>query len=298
MRGSVLLRPISAKYVEALLGQEYTCLMPFNEALFWFGLTAAGTGFYYLFEASVKRPLLHSAVTVIGVLACAYSVYHYHHPESPAIHLWMILLILTWALVGYSIYISRRVRHFEFSPPPEIDEATRQSVAYQNKLIELGRNIDGVLNPVQIEAIQLSTKLLEFVKGLGNPPAPKYTREQYDKMPSSEMKKLIQAEDGDWIEACTYYGTGDFQLSTQGYSNQIIARCNRLLPWYEKVRARYALEFQQQVENLRNRFAIEGMSDHALTMPVQGRDGIKTIKAIASKLWELAYTVTEKRNQP
>ena len=116
-------------------------------------------------------------------------------------------------------------------------------------------------------------------------------------MPSSEMKKLIQAEDGDSIEACTYYGTGDFQLSTQGYSNQIIARCNRLLPWYEKVRARYALEFQQQVENLRNRFAIEGMSDRAYDASA-GQRCIKTIKAIASKLWELAYTVTEKRNQP
>jgi hypothetical protein len=112
------------------------------------------------------------------------------------------------------------------------------------------------------------------------------------------MRKLIEAEDGDWFEACTYYGTGDFQLSAQGYSNQIIARCNRLLPWYEKVRARYALDFKDQVEKLHNRFAVEGASDDTLLIAIQGRDGIKKIKAIASKLWELAYTISEKRNEP
>jgi hypothetical protein len=46
-------------------------------------------------------------LTVIGVLACAYTVYRDSHPESPAIHLWVILLVLTWALLGYNVYLRR-----------------------------------------------------------------------------------------------------------------------------------------------------------------------------------------------
>jgi hypothetical protein len=87
--------------------------MPFNQALFWFGLTAFGTGLYFLFEASVKR-LYSIGVTVLGVLACAYTVYRDSHPESPAIHLWVILLVLTWALLGCNIYFRR------FHPSKEV----------------------------------------------------------------------------------------------------------------------------------------------------------------------------------
>ena len=81
--------------------------MPFNEALFWFGLTAFGTGLYFLFEATVKR-LYSIGVTVIGFLACAYAEYRHYHPELPVIQLWVILLVLTWALLGYNIYTRRR----------------------------------------------------------------------------------------------------------------------------------------------------------------------------------------------
>jgi hypothetical protein len=80
--------------------------MPFNEALFWFGITGFGTGLYFWVEASVKR-LYSVGLTVVGVLACAYSVYRHYYPEITAINLWVILLILTWALLGYSIYLAR-----------------------------------------------------------------------------------------------------------------------------------------------------------------------------------------------
>lgn len=80
--------------------------MPFNEALFWFGLTAFGTGLYALFEPAVKR-LYSIGITVIGLLACAYAEYRHYHPEFPAVRLWVILLLLTWAFLGYSIYIRR-----------------------------------------------------------------------------------------------------------------------------------------------------------------------------------------------
>jgi hypothetical protein len=87
--------------------------MPFNEALFWFGLTAFGTGLYFLFEATVKR-VYSIGVTVIGVLACVYAEYRHYHPEIPGVPLWVILLLLTWALLGYSIYLRR-------SRPPSVE---------------------------------------------------------------------------------------------------------------------------------------------------------------------------------
>ena len=82
--------------------------MPFDEALFWFGLTAFGTGLYFLFELepTVKR-LYSIGMTVAGLLACAYAEYRHYHPELPAIRLWVILLVLTWALLVYAIYIRR-----------------------------------------------------------------------------------------------------------------------------------------------------------------------------------------------
>jgi|SRR5580704_1991221 hypothetical protein len=80
--------------------------MPFNEALFWFGITAFGTGLYFLIEATVKRRY-SIGVTVIGLLACIYSVYCHYNPEGPSIRLWVILLVLTWAFLCYAIYLSR-----------------------------------------------------------------------------------------------------------------------------------------------------------------------------------------------
>jgi hypothetical protein len=88
--------------------------MPFNDALFWFGLTGFGTGLYFLFERNVKWR--HSiGVTLIGLLACVYAEYRYYHPAIPAIPLWVILLVLTWALLGYAVYLGRFRR---LSPPP------------------------------------------------------------------------------------------------------------------------------------------------------------------------------------
>jgi|SRR5208282_6353805 len=93
--------------------------MPFNEALFWFGITGFGTGLYFWVEASVKR-LRSIGLTVLGALACAYSVYRHYHPEIPEIKLWVILLILTWVFLGYAVYISR------FRRLPRTDEKTKE----------------------------------------------------------------------------------------------------------------------------------------------------------------------------
>lgn len=107
--------------------------MPFNEALFWFGITAFGTGLYFLVEASVKR--LHPvALTVAGFLACAYAVYRHYHHEIPAIPLWMILLVLTWAFLGYAIYLGQ----FRRSVPLEDTEVKRLATALEQAKKELG----------------------------------------------------------------------------------------------------------------------------------------------------------------
>src|SRR5258708_952646 len=87
--------------------------MPFNEALFWFGITGFGTGLYFWVEGSVKR-LYSIGLTVLGALACAYSVYRHYHPEIPAIQLWVILLVLTWTFLGYGVSLGR----FRRLPPP------------------------------------------------------------------------------------------------------------------------------------------------------------------------------------
>jgi len=110
------------------------------------------------------------------------------------------------------------------------------------------------------------------------------------------MKELIDAEDGDFAEACEYYqGDGALFIQTANpYSNKITAQWKRLLPWYQKVAASYALEFAERVEKMRYRFTLEGMGDGVFFLPIQGRDGERHIRAIAAKLWELAYKSGEK----
>jgi hypothetical protein len=58
---------------------------------------------------------------------------------------------------------------------------------------------------LQEDALQLSVELMVFLKRLGPPPAPKYTAEDIHNMTSSQMKKLINSQDGDFGEACEYH---------------------------------------------------------------------------------------------
>lgn len=107
------------------------------------------------------------------------------------------------------------------------------------------------------------------------------------------------AHDRDFEFACEFYYGG---ASTDGPRNadqlerNILARTSLLDPWYDKISASYILQFQPTVERMRNQFRAAGEpdSDNALLMPVQGRSGRENIKAIARKLWELAYKIQEK----
>jgi hypothetical protein len=58
--------------------------------------------------------------------------------------------------------------------PQQVTEETRQSIAYQNKLIELGRSIDSVLSPFQIEILTLTKQFQnEFNEYLKANPEPR-----------------------------------------------------------------------------------------------------------------------------
>ncbi|MGA9528418.1 MAG: hypothetical protein WBS24_09900 [Terriglobales bacterium] len=176
-------------------------------------------------------------------------------------------------------------------------QVVEESAAYQNKLIELGRSIDGILSPLQIEAVQLSAQLLEFLKKIGPPPAPKYTPEEIDKMTTRETRQLIDSNDGDFLEACEYYRPGGIAFTEQQSANQQAAYMTRMLPWYQKLAAAYNLEkLGDKVETIRNRFLVEGITDNdnMLLMPIEGRYGPARIQNISAKLWELAGKMARK----
>ncbi len=161
---------------------------------------------------------------------------------------------------------------------------------------KLSARPDVPLSVLQTDALRLSSELLHFLKSLGPMPTPKYTKEDIDKMAGSQVEKLVKAEDRDFAEACEYYsGDGTWFVQTANpFNNNITARWNRLLPWFQKVASRYALEFKDKVEKMRNRLAVEGVAPHVLLLPIEGRDGEKNIRAIAAALWEVAYKIGEK----
>lgn len=152
------------------------------------------------------------------------------------------------------------------------------------------------LTPLQVDSLRLSMSLLEFLRQLGFPPQPRYTADELHGLPLSRSKELIESNDGAYFEACEYhFGNGHLHIETaEGLQNLTMSRFMRLWPWYEKVKASYALDFKDKVERIQHRFTIEGLMDDGLSLPVDGRDGVKNIKAIAAKLWELAYKVEEK----
>jgi hypothetical protein len=158
--------------------------------------------------------------------------------------------------------------------------------------------VESSLSQLQTDALMLSVRLLGFIEAQGPPPEPKYTKEEILRMSSAETKNLILANDKDFDFACEYYYGGNVPEGGPKTSEELqklmMARFMLLDPWYEKVRARYALEFGSEVEQMYNRFSIEGFTDDVLRVPVQGKMGRENIRAIASKLWELAYKVSEK----
>ncbi|HZL50548.1 MAG TPA: hypothetical protein VFC37_06320 [Terracidiphilus sp.] len=154
------------------------------------------------------------------------------------------------------------------------------------------------LSPLQIDALTLSTRLLQFIEAQGPPPIPKYTREQLDAMSSERWKALVQSGDKDFDFACEYYYGGNLDRTTpesrDEVHKQMNARAMLLHSWYQKIRAAYNLNFKKKVEEMYHRFVLEELAEQVLLVP----DGIgmrkEDVLAIANKLWELAYKLREK----
>jgi hypothetical protein len=153
------------------------------------------------------------------------------------------------------------------------------------------------LSPLQIEAMQLSSELLAFLKQMGPAPAPKYTRAEINDMNSAQMKVLMDARDGDFFEACEYHFGDKYyfgQQTAQGLESQLTAGATRMFTRYRKLEAAYALGLKGKVEGLRNRLVVEGIEADALIAPIPYKDSEQHIRSIAAKLWELAFKVGEK----
>jgi hypothetical protein len=153
---------------------------------------------------------------------------------------------------------------------------------------------------LQRDAIRLSMKLSKFLKETGPEPRPKYTRDQIHQMSSDETRFLINSEDGDFAEACAFH-EGDkriFDISADGLYRGIRNRNLRLVPWYEKLIARYSDALGDEVSRFRNRLVMEGVSDDGvLSLPVESFVALENLQIISKKLWELAYEVGQKDQQ-
>lgn len=149
--------------------------------------------------------------------------------------------------------------------------------------------------PLQWEAVQLADDLLRFLLELGPPPAPKYTEEEIRRMPEAQSRKLVESNDGEYAEACEYhFGKGTMRLSQEGLYQQLTAHNRRLWPWYDKVADAYDERFKGKVESMKRRLTVEGMAADSLLVTIGGPHGAANIRAIAAKLWELAYGLKEK----
>ena len=77
--------------------------MPIKEATFWFGITVFGTGLFGVMEGG-DRMLTGIALAIIGLLVTAYAVVAHHYANLPKLPIWLGMLIITWAAIGYDIY--------------------------------------------------------------------------------------------------------------------------------------------------------------------------------------------------
>jgi hypothetical protein len=167
-----------------------------------------------------------------------------------------------------------------------------------NKLRSEENNNRLPLTALQVEAINLSSELLTFLKRMGPAPTPKYTAKQIDDMDSVQTKVLFNTQDGDFLDACAYHlGDKDyFGRTKQGSENEGEARMTRMLTWHRRLEAAYALELKDKVEGMRHRFIVEGVDADALMAPIPYKDSEKHIHSLAAKLWELAFKAGEKGN--
>ena len=103
--------------------------MPFNEALFWVGITVLGTGGFIIWERHLKSWRWSVFLLLSGVFAVGYSVYLQYHPKAPNPPLWT-LLVANWIALAY-LYGRRTRASQRVEPPLSEIPAAEQKVAQQ-----------------------------------------------------------------------------------------------------------------------------------------------------------------------
>jgi hypothetical protein len=83
--------------------------MTFTDAVFWVGLTAFGTGLYFLIDGTKHNRWAAWIATTLGVGAMAYSIYAHSHGDTLGLPIWFYLLCVTWLLIALDVY-DRRIR--------------------------------------------------------------------------------------------------------------------------------------------------------------------------------------------
>jgi len=232
----------------------------------------------------VKKAIGGGAVSALGV-----AVYEYLRHRS--IDWWGILalFIFTIFILTWRTKSSRKT-----TSKDEHTQVSQQLRPPEQRILESPLDAFS-LESLKTDALETADQLLAMLDRLGPAPLPKYTKEQLDRMSSAQRDTLLRSDDGDYAEACEFYDGGHwFQQTEQAMRNKINTKWIRLLPWFEKVRASYDLRFASTVEQLRNRFTIEGILSDDLRLTVFGKDSEATIRIIALKLRELAYKVGEK----
>jgi hypothetical protein len=114
---------------------------------------------------------------------------------------------------------------------------------------------------LQMDALELSAELVEFIKAQGPPPKPEHPREW--PQPDDEQDKYMR--------------------------DRALAVVDR----NDKIDSAYRLTFMRRVEAISHRFAIEGFRDESFRVPDVGITE-ENVVAIANKLWGLAFKVREK----
>jgi hypothetical protein len=149
-----------------------------------------------------------------------------------------------------------------YQPPPwegyESEEAWQSAIAAQNKLIDLGRSVEGLFTPLQLDAFRLAKQIREFLKALGPRP------------------------DVDWTGVST----------SEEIAKRFPARRAVQLPWESQLTNGYQLRFSEEVRKMMLRLGEAGVKDsYKLQSCIDGVRWEKNIEDAARTLESMAIEI-------
>lgn len=127
----------------------------------------------------------------------------------------------------------------------ESEEVWKQSIAEQNRLIELGRSIDGKLNPIQVEILETLSTLRNLLSDLGALP-------DYNPSPN---------------------------LTVEGLSAKLSEYNTAIRIWSTKADARYRLEAANKIDQIRLK-----ISASDIDKPIQAHADLWSIGVLSAKI--------------